>query len=129
MLQRGKKTSGNLAALTLTGDPLRPKPPSFLTTRERRLFTEIIDACDPRHFRAQDLPMLSSYVQTCFLVRTAVKYAAHDPKMLTVWEKAARMQMALATKLRLTPQARTDPRTLARKSLPPVGPRPWEDHE
>jgi hypothetical protein len=123
MLQRGRKTAGKLSAVNVNPAPL--KPPSFLTTDEQHLFTEIVDACDTRHFRVQDLPMLSSYVQACLLARAVVKRAADDPGMLVAWEKAVRTQMALATKLRLTPQTRTDPKTLARKQ-PYSGPRPWD---
>ena len=54
--------------------------------------------------------MLVSYVQATLLSRVT----ARDPKMIAVWEKATRMQATLATRLRLAPQSRTDPKTLAR---------------
>jgi hypothetical protein len=123
MLQRGRKTAGKIGAVGINPPPLTP--PTFLTTDEQALFTEIVDACDVRHFRVQDLPMLSSYVQACFLARTTAKCAADDPEMVTIWVTAVRAQLTLATKLRLTPQTRSDPKTLARKE-PYVGPRPWD---
>ena len=42
-----------------------------------------------------------------------------------LWEAAARLQISLATKLRITPQSRSDPRTIGRHE-PPRGTFPWE---
>jgi len=46
--------------------------------------------------------------------------------MLALWEKATRMQATLATRLRLSPQARTDPKTIGRQMPQRIGPPPWE---
>jgi hypothetical protein len=46
------------------------------------------------------------------------------------WERASRIMMALATKLRLTPQCRTRPETLARQQQQPAvvawHRKPWD---
>jgi hypothetical protein len=45
------------------------------------------------------------------------------------WETATRMQATLATRLRPAPQARTDPKTIAR--MPPAyhSPKPWDEKD
>jgi hypothetical protein len=65
-----------------------------------------------------DLPLLVSYVQATLLSRQAVAGASTDAAALALWEKATRMQATLATRLRLSPQARLDPKTLACQDLP-----------
>jgi hypothetical protein len=63
-----------------------------------------------------DLPLLVSYVQATLLARRAATALAKDISMIAIWEKATRMQATLATRLRLAPQARSDPKTIARGS-------------
>ena len=86
------------------------------------LFVELINACSPQHFVQSDLPLLVSYVQATLLARSM----ARDPEKIAVWEKAVRMQATLATRLRLAPQARTDPKSIARQAARRLGPPPWE---
>jgi hypothetical protein len=83
-----------------------------------------VDACDASHFRESDLPLLISYIQATLISRGA----AHDPDRIALWEKATRMQATLATRLRLSPQSRIDPKTLGRQQ-PHPGPRPWDPVE
>src|SRR5215469_2767354 len=109
MLQRGRKSAANLALPPVGGKPLPLKPPACLRNRERKLFRELVAACDPRHFAESDLPLLASYVQATILARDAI-----CDRDVAVWEKAVRVQATLATRLRLAPQARLDPKTLAR---------------
>jgi hypothetical protein len=71
------------------------------------------------------LPLLVSYVQATLLSRQAIKNAGKDTVALATWEKATRMQATLATRLRLAPQSRMDPKTLARQQPTLVRP-PWE---
>jgi hypothetical protein len=103
------------------GSPSRLEPPANLRKAERALFSELVEATDPRHFRQTDLPLLISFVQATLLARSA----AHNPDKVDIWEKAVRVQASLATRLRLSPQSRTDPKTIGRQQLH-VGPRPWE---
>jgi len=42
------------------------------------------------------------------------------------WESATKLQISLSTKLRLTPQSRSDAKTIARQPEPPSGAPPWE---
>jgi len=126
MMQRGRKTADHLTALSLSGDPPRLLPPAHLDHSERRLFVELTEACSPRHFVPSDAPLLANYVSATLLSRFAVKKAAKDPAMLALWEKATRIQASLATRLRLSPQARLDPKTVGRQP-PTVLRKPWQD--
>src|SRR5262249_55257008 len=127
MRQRGRKSEDYLATLVVNGDPPRLDPPPSLTDPERTLFVQIVEACAPTHFVPSDLPLLVSFVQATLLSRQAVTKASSDPGMLALWEKATRMQATLATRLRLAPQSRIDPKTLARQQPLPF-PKPWEKH-
>jgi hypothetical protein len=119
MLQRGRKSPGNLTALTFNADRPRLSPPPSLTTAERALFIEVVAACPPRQFVQTDVHLLASFVQATLLARSAVKKAAKDQRMLATWEKATRTQTALARALRLTPQSRVDPKVIGRNRAEP----------
>ena len=109
MRQRGRQPADVVAFPAVDGLPSRLKPPETLRKDERAILMQVIDACDPRHFSEADLPLLVSLAQATALAHRA----ARSPDKAAVWEKAVRLQMALATKLRLTPQTRMD-RKLAR---------------
>jgi len=120
MHQRGRNSiASNVVALNVDGSPPRLNAPLGLSAEERRTFNELISVCDPRHFVKSDLPLLVSYVQSTLLSRWAASRMKKDPGMAPIWEKATRMQATLATRLRLAPQARTDPKTIARQNLHP----------
>jgi hypothetical protein len=53
------------------------------------------------------------------------RQTAGDQKQIDVWAKATKVQAMLATKLRLTPSSRIDPKTLARMQ-PKRHHQPWE---
>jgi hypothetical protein len=115
-MQRGRKNQfENIVPLGVNGLPPRLTAPSGLSAAERTLFNELVGSCDPRHFVKSDRPLLVSYVQSTLLSLSSFKQMKGDPDMVTVWEKATRMQATLATRLRLAPQARTDPLTIARQ--------------
>jgi hypothetical protein len=82
----------------------------------------LVGACDQAHFRSSDLPLLASYVQASVIARDA----ARDASKIMLWERAVRMQATLATRLRLSPQSRIDPKTLGRQE--PQGAPPWVIH-
>jgi hypothetical protein len=121
MRQRRRKSAATLAAPNLTGRPSPLSPPASLNDDERALFCELVGACAAEHFRTSDLPLLISYIQATLIARDA----AHEPDRITLWEKATRMQATLATRLRLSPQSRADPKTVARHE-PPLR-KPWAD--
>lgn len=128
MRQRGRKSAANLATvLVVDGSRPRLNPPPNLSNAERTLFVELIGACSQNHFVESDMPLLVSYIQSTLLSRGAAAGLADDPSKIIIWEKATRMQAMLATRLRLAPQARTDPKTIDRYQ--PPGRPPWEPGE
>jgi hypothetical protein len=120
--QRGRKPATNLALPRVDGAPSPLKPPSYLRNAERKLFKQLVAACDASHFVESDLPLLTSFVQATILAQ----HAARKPDQIAVWEKATRMQATLATRLRLAPQARADAKTVARRVPQSRKPAPWE---
>ena len=123
MRQRGRKSAAALVAFpAVDGLSLRLKPPPHMNDAERILFDELVGACDPRHFVTSDLPLLASFVAASLIAREAAK----DPEKIATWEKAVRLQATLATKLRLAPSTRLDPKTVARRNPERRGPYPWE---
>jgi hypothetical protein len=71
--------------------------------------------------RLADAPLLGVYVQALLLSRRL----GRDVGRLADWERATRAAAMLARSLRLTPQARTDPKTVGRTRPHPFNP-PWE---
>jgi phage terminase small subunit len=99
-------------------------PPDHLSPDARRRFIELVGACDPGHFRRADLPLLVRYVEADAMAERAERELATsggvangkpDP-WLYVYEKAVRAMVALSMRLRISPQSRTDPKTVGRKS-------------
>jgi hypothetical protein len=128
MRKRGRiSAAATVVPLSVNGLPPRIAAPPGLRTDEQMLFNELVGACDPRHFVETDIPLLVSYIQSTLLSRRAAANLEADPRLVTVWEKATRMQATLATRLRLAPQARTDPKTIARQQTAvQLGPPPWD---
>jgi len=123
MKQRGRK-SVNLLALPIDASPPRLSAPKDLTKIERSLFDFIVDASPPLHFAVSDTPLLVSYVQATLMARSVAK----PPTKLAEFERVVRLQAMLATKLRLSPQTRLNPETLARahNNFAPNAVAPWE---
>ena len=109
MRQRGRKSADVLTFPATDDSRPRITAPSSLTKSERMLFTEL--AADAGHLVQADAPLLASYVQAVLLSRQA----ARNPGAIDQWQKVTRVMMSLATKLRLTAQSRTDPKTLTRQ--------------
>ena len=124
-MQRGRKpSSASIIPLTVDGAPARLQPPNDLTPAERDLFASIVASCDPRHFRACDIPLLISFVQASLLAHKMARKGD-----VTGWDRIARTQATLAGRLRLTPVSRSDPKTLARQQPQSPSPRAWEQDD
>jgi hypothetical protein len=121
MGQRGRRSSESLV-VNVQGEPQRVAPPVYLTAKERKFFVDLVASCDAKHFVQSDTALLVAYTQAALLSRMTV----HRPKDIATWEKATRMLATLATRLRLAPQARSDPKTIARQR-PSIGPPPWTE--
>lgn len=117
-----------LSVVTVLADRPRIKTPSDVSQVELDLFERIVADCSPDHFRPSDAPLLQAYVQAVLLSRWAFSASANPEdtdKVLPIWDKATKQMASLATKLRLCPHSRTDPKTLAREKQQNQ-PRPWE---
>ena len=125
MRQRGRK-SAELIAMGVDGRPPRLTVPSGLNAKECALAQELIDAAAPEHFRASDAPLLVALVQATLLSRNLARDATkgRDPAKVASWERATRTMASLATKLRLSPQSRTDPKTTGRETVSNIR-APW----
>lgn len=116
------RKSAEAKMFSVDGSPPRLTAPAGLKSAERKLFEEIANAVAAKHFQPADTSLIVSYVQATLLAHST----AGKPLQVAVFEKACRLQMALATKLRLTPQSRTDPKTQGRMQPPNGIKRPWE---
>jgi hypothetical protein len=118
-MKRGRLSASDLSVVgpntSGTRPPLIPLQP--LKSSEKRVFDLIVR--ENAHLRQTDVPLLMGLARATaglFGVETAGDF-----------EKLARVQMSYATRLRITPQARTHPTTLGRRIADQNnGPRPWD---
>jgi len=117
MRQRGRKSSTNLVALNVTGRPPPIEPMSDdLPKAERELFDQIAQSV--RHLVPSDALLLELYACTAVLARKT----AQNPALIGSHERMTKLLITLATKLRLTPQSRSDPKTVGRQPSRPLRP-------
>jgi hypothetical protein len=117
MLNRGRKNHrSNVVNLNATGSRPLPATPSELNATDRVLFKQIIGSLDARAISNADMPLFVSYVQVIGLVRKLAAKVAKKPETGTVnaLDKMVRAQASLATRLRLSPQSRLDPKQAGR---------------
>lgn len=98
-----------MSVISVDGRADRLQPPRYLNKIEKAVFVEL--AVTGGHFVPTDAALLASLAQATVMARKA----ARDPAKLSMWERAVRVQAMLSTKLRLTPQARSDPKTVGRQ--------------
>ncbi|HEX9072974.1 MAG TPA: P27 family phage terminase small subunit [Pseudolabrys sp.] len=130
---RGRKSTAELSVIAVDGKPPRLEPPASLSEAERIIFTALVASCDARHFQASDLPLLVRYCEACALADLAAAELRRDGAVvkgkaspwIVIQEKAVRAMVALSMRLRLSPQSRTDPRTVGRRPTL-IGPKAWE---
>lgn len=132
MAQRGRVSADARLSIVPFVAPL-PEPPDALSDSEALIFRETAAVMPAGWFRADSLPLLVEYSRA---VDACNKLAAmrNEPGMslrdlatlLAAHEKQARLVVTLATKMRLTQQARILPdqagRDVANK---PVAAPPW----
>ena len=100
-----RRSAASLSVVSVGGQPLRLQPPDHLGKAARLAFIEIVNSVAPEHFHLSDRELIASLAQATVQVRRSL---SKDPAL---WERAVRVQMALARSLRLTPQARARRRT------------------
>jgi hypothetical protein len=118
MQKRGRKSVAELSivASNRVSGLGRVEPPLDLTETEASAFRRLVASCPASHFVPSDMPLIVSYVQATLVSRRAASLLEEDASYITIWEKATRMQATLATRLRLAPQARSDPKTISRRA-------------
>jgi hypothetical protein len=111
MAQPGRRSAAAASVLRVapTRGRRRLTPPTSLTKPEQAIFDAI--AADNAHLTATDTALLASYAQA--VVKTMK--LAKEKGAVADWERAARVAAMLATKLRITPQATTDPQSIGRR--------------
>ena len=98
-------------------------PPPELGATERQLFQEIVHTMPPEHFRSCDVPLLTRFVEATAMCERAgremeesggpVAEGAINP-WFSIQQRSAKMVSVIATRLRMTPHARRDPKTVGR---------------
>jgi len=124
------------ARSAVIAEPPRLRTPSSLSETERTIFAAVVKACDAKHFRQSDLPLLRRFCElTALADQAASELRQHGAVIngraspwVVVQEKCVRGLVALSMRLRLSPQARIDAKTLGRQNIY-MGPKPWEDSE
>ena len=137
MAKTGKKSAAELEMtafkLASSSPQPPPTPPEILSPEEQALFKQLRGA-NP-HITESDVPMLVAYCQAISMTHRL----GRGDDVLN-WERAVRATMAIATKLKLTPQAdrrvdRTGGVGVTWKQLAELNeeaaeqPRPWEDKD
>ena len=117
-----RKSAAALAVLRVDGKPSRLVPREGVTKEVGAIFKEIVAQVSASHFKPTDAALIEQYAQAIALGRRS--YAALDDEgpvvsgranpWIVVLEKAHRSAVALSARLRLSPQHRTDPKTVGR---------------
>jgi phage terminase small subunit len=103
-------------------EPLRA--PGGLTKIEREIFTTIVDANPPEHFRVSDTPLLINFVRACAEADEAATHLREEGRIIdgkvSPWRAvltcAEKSMVALSHRLRLSPQGRAPVATTATTS-------------
>jgi hypothetical protein len=122
-LKPGRKSAAELAIVPAVSVERVPRlqPPPGLSAGEVALFRRVVAECSADHFVASDSPLLVSYCQAVLLTRHAFKRIGEDAYSFQLWQQSARTLATLATKLRLCPHSRSDPKTVGRRSRGGIG--------
>src|SRR5262245_12968525 len=115
-LKPGRRSAADLAASPLPAAASRLRPPDHLGSEEAKIFRTIVAESGPRHFVATDVHLLAAYCEAIVISRWAAAALRKDQGAAAVWERTVRVLATLATRLRLAPQARTDPKTVGRNT-------------
>jgi len=105
-MQPGRKSSASIVAVRAVNPAQRLAPPDYLSPAEREIFADIVAAAPAKHFTQNDSLLLATFAKVTHQIRQT-----DDPGELL---RSAKVQVTLATRLRLTPSSRLDPKTAAR---------------
>src|SRR5262245_45074453 len=124
MAETGRRPYATFDVATFGYPDERLRPPASLGTREKRVFVDLISRTPAGQFRQSDMPLICRWCEATVLAeRAAAELAAGSPvtpagtisPWVSIHERATKSLVALALRLRLSPQGRADK---APKSLP-----------
>lgn len=131
----------SIAAITtprpnVDGSPHRLQPRPGAPATVKRIFADLVASVPAAHFRPGDSDLIEQYAQAIALARQAYREIEKDGPVVegkaspwvTVLEKQHRSCVALSMRLRLSPQQRTDPKSVARQGAnyrPSAYDTPW----
>jgi hypothetical protein len=138
MKTRGRKSAAELSVVPIGIDNRRPEPPAQLNASEATTWRAIVRDLPGGWVTPAQEPLLSAY---CWHVEAGTRlsrmidrtdFASADlrylGRLLEMRNRETAAAASLATKMRLTQQARMHPRTAGRRTDgQPIGSRPWED--
>jgi hypothetical protein len=111
------------------GKPSRLRPREGAPKSVKAIFHEVVMSVPADHFRPADGYLVEAYAQVIALGREAYDLLERDGTTLpdgrlspqvTALEKYHRSSVALAARLRLAPQSRTEAKSTARQKLGPM---------
>jgi phage terminase small subunit len=135
MRKRGRVSAAEYETPLVDVRHRRLEPPPHLGKVEAQRFADLVASVDAEHFRESDIPLIARYVEADLLAEQAARELRTAGPVLdsgrvngwiTVQEKAVRAMVALAMRLRLSPQSRITPVTVGRRNQP-LARRPWEE--
>jgi hypothetical protein len=139
MKHRGRRSSASLSVVPIDVSRERPPPPKHLTPDQREVWRDIVESTPAGWFATED-QLLVAYCRSICTSRYIAKLIneikpSFEHRDLKRWDKLLRMQdredrliCSLATKMRLTQQARMHARSAGRAFDGVVpGKPPWED--
>ena len=127
MTKRGRASTAELSIVPIDSARKPIEPPAELKAKEAEIFRQVVASCEANHFRKSDIPILTAFATATHLSRFYADRIGESEGAFKQWEAASRLQISLATKLRITPQARSHPMTVARMPEPhDAGTAPWE---
>jgi len=113
-VQRGRKTAGALEAAV---SAQRPEALEYLTGPQKIIWARVVDSLPPDWFRPETLDLLGEYCEQITMSRKVGRMIEALPddapvaeleQLIRLKEKASRLVIALATKMRLSQQSSYD---------------------
>ena len=130
-----RKSAAALAIVPTTGPGELPAPPVDLTPAQSELWDDIVASKPADWFGPDNLPILKEYVRAvtmCDVLERQVREGMEEgdddlvKRRLDMRDKESRRAVSLATKMRLTQQAKYGARDADRADKRAGGKRPWQ---
>ncbi len=134
MRKRGRKSGAELSVVPIDCNALRQIPPKNMAREQAQIWTTVVNSTPAGWFRENDvlLELYCRHVHTADRLAKLIDSCGFEfddlrqlNRLLAMRARETSLTTRLATKMRLTQQARITPRSAGRK-MENVGPRPWE---